>query len=211
MLIRKLGHACLLVEQDDARLLLDPGIFSSDLSGITGLTGVLITHQHTDHVDPATLGPLLEANPDATVHTDTETVELLAAAGITATAVQAGDTLSLGAEVRVFGQQHAVIHPDVPRIPNVCFLMAGRLFHPGDSLTVPEVDVEILALPAAAPWMKSSEGVDYLRAVHPRAFVPIHEAMLIPRAKPSYYGMFQRLGPQGAELRVLDDGRPVDF
>jgi L-ascorbate metabolism protein UlaG (beta-lactamase superfamily) len=211
MLVRKLGHACLLIEQDDARLLLDPGIFSSDLSGITGLTGVLITHQHTDHVDPATLGPLLEANADATVHTDAETVGLLAAAGITATAVQAGETLSLGTEVRVFGQKHAVIHPDVPQIPNVCFLLAGRIFHPGDSLTVPEVDVEILALPAAAPWMKSSEGVDYLRAVRPRAFVPIHDGLLVPRAKPLYYGMFERLGPQGAELRVLDDGQPVDF
>ena len=34
MLITHLGHACLLVEMADTRILIDPGAFSDDLSGV---------------------------------------------------------------------------------------------------------------------------------------------------------------------------------
>ena len=39
--------------------------------------------------------------------------------------------------------------------------------HPGDALFTPGEPVDVLATPAAAPWMKISEAVDYLRAVAP--------------------------------------------
>ena len=47
--------------------------------------------------------------------------------------------------------------------------------HPGDALFVPDEPVDVLATPAAAPWMKISEAVDYLRAVAPTRAVPIHQ------------------------------------
>jgi hypothetical protein len=46
--------------------------------------------------------------------------------------------------------------------------------HPGDALFVPGEPVEVLAAPAAPPWMRISEAVDYLRAVAPEHAVPIH-------------------------------------
>jgi L-ascorbate metabolism protein UlaG (beta-lactamase superfamily) len=211
MKIQKLGHSCLLVEQDDAKLLIDPGIFTSDFTTITGLTGVLVPPPPADHVNPQQLATLVGNNPDLPVYTDEATVEQLADAGVTATAVHEGDTLDLGTSVRAFGQQHAVIHPDVPRIPNVCFLIADKLFHPGDSLTVPDAKVDILALPVAAPWLKSWEAVDYLRAVQPRLALPIHEAVLIKQALPLYYGLFERLAPEGTQWTSLDNGEPADL
>jgi L-ascorbate metabolism protein UlaG (beta-lactamase superfamily) len=209
MKIQKLGHACLVVEQGDGKLLIDPGIFASDFTGLTDLTGVLITHQHADHVDQDRLLALLD-NYRVPVYADPQTAEQLADKGIKATAVHAGETLDLGITVQVFGEQHAVIHADVPRIGNVCYLVADTLFHPGDSFTVPGVPVGVLALPAAAPWMKSAEAVDYLRAVAPPVAVPIHDAMLIPQAKPLVYGLFERLAPSGTQVRTIDDGAPVE-
>jgi hypothetical protein len=91
----------------------------------------------------------------------------------------------------------------------VGYLLDERLLHPGDALDVRDREVEILALPAMAPWMRMSEAVDYLRAVKPRIAVPIHEALL--RSTDLYYGAFRGLGPSGTELRVLDDGEPVDL
>ena len=46
MRLRKLGHSCLLAEEADSRLLIDPGCFSDGLEGLRDLTGVLITHVH---------------------------------------------------------------------------------------------------------------------------------------------------------------------
>jgi L-ascorbate metabolism protein UlaG (beta-lactamase superfamily) len=206
--ITKLRHSCLFVEEADARVLLDPGTFSSGFEQLTGLTGVLVTHQHPDHVDIDRLRPLLSANPDARVFTDEATAGQLSNAGIDASTVREGDTLDVGVEVRVFGRNHATIHPDIPVVPNVGYLVGGRLFHPGDSFTVPPVDVEILALPTSAPWLKLAESVDYLRAVAPRIAVPIHEAHLV--STQLYYGRFIEFAPTGTEVRVLDDAGPLD-
>ena len=52
MEITHLGHATVLIEIGDVRVLIDPGSFSDQWHGLTGLDAVLITHQHPDHVDP---------------------------------------------------------------------------------------------------------------------------------------------------------------
>ena len=54
-------------------------------------------------------------------------------AGIGVTPAIAGDTYDVGVDVEAVGDLHAEIHPDLPRIPNVGYLISGRLLHPGDS------------------------------------------------------------------------------
>jgi len=210
MRLRKFGHSCLLVESGEGRVLIDPGTFSSGFEALDGLTAVLVTHQHPDHLDVGRLEPLLERNPDARLVTDAGTAQVLRDEhGIEASLASAGETFDVGLTVEVVGDQHAEIHPDLPRIPNVGYVLDGRLLHPGDALDVTDQDVEILALPAMAPWMRMADAVDYLRAVGPRFAVPIHDGLL--RSTDIYYGAFRNLGPDGTELRVIDDGQPVDL
>jgi L-ascorbate metabolism protein UlaG (beta-lactamase superfamily) len=66
----------------------------------------------------------------------------------------------------------------MPQIDNVGFLIDNRLFYPGDALTEPGKEIEILALPAAAPWAKLSEVVDYALAVKPKIAFPVHDSIL---------------------------------
>ncbi|MBP5910827.1 MBL fold metallo-hydrolase [Streptomyces sp. LBUM 1478] len=51
------------------------------------------------------------------------------------------DTIDLdGVRVEVYGELHAVVHPDLPRVTNVGFLVEDgdtTVFHPGDAFTVP--------------------------------------------------------------------------
>jgi L-ascorbate metabolism protein UlaG (beta-lactamase superfamily) len=205
MWLRKFGHACLLVEWGEVRVLLDPGTFAKGFEGLTGLTAVLVTHQHADHLDLDRVDDLFGRNPDALLYADAASAATLADRGLPAKAVRGGDDLSVaGLDVRVLGEDHAVVHPDVPTIPNVGYLLADRLLHPGDALIVPSEPVQVLALPTAAPWLKSAESVDYLRAVSPPIAVPIHEAVLSDPHH--YYGLLRRLAPNGTEVRVIDDG-----
>ncbi|HSF26115.1 MAG TPA: MBL fold metallo-hydrolase [Actinomycetes bacterium] len=209
MQLTKLGHAALLLEIGQARLLIDPGTYSHGFEDLRGLTGILITHQHADHLDPARIHALVAANPDALVLADAATTAVLAGLGIAATAASAGDTFEPGVLVEVVGQEHAVIHPDIPVVPNVGYLVAERLLHPGDALTVPDRPVELLALPMMAPWMRVADAVDYARAVHPAVVVPIHDALLAdPR---SYHKWIDQLGPAGTRLAPADGGEPVSF
>lgn len=208
MRLTKYEHACVLVEDGSARVLIDPGSFSHGFEQLTGLTAILITHQHPDHLDVERLRPLLERNEQATLRADAGSAAILAEQGIAATEVRPGDEFDAGTHVTVHGGHHAVMHPDIPVIPNVGYLVGGRFFHPGDSFAIPDIDVEILGLPTGAPWLKASEAVDYMRAITPHVAVPIHEAVL---AVPGmHYNLFERLAPEETQLSVVEPGQSLD-
>ncbi len=208
MRLTKYEHACVLVEDEGARILIDPGAYSSGFESLTDLDAVLVTHQHPDHVDPDRLRPLLANNPDARVYADDATAEILREKGIEAAVAREGEHFNVGVEVAVHGVNHAVIHPDLPIIPNVGYLISGRFFHPGDAFTVPDVPIDVLGLPTGAPWLKASEAVDYLRSVAPRIAVPIHEAVLVRPAM--HYGLFEQLSLSGTTVKVVDPGTTVE-
>jgi L-ascorbate metabolism protein UlaG (beta-lactamase superfamily) len=203
MQVTHFGHSCVLLDTGTARLLIDPGNFSQGFEDVTGLDAVLVTHQHPDHLDPERLPALLRANPDAQLIVDSGTAGQLEVDHQT---VEPGTTVSVGgATVQVLGGQHAVIHPDIPVIPNNVYLVDGTHLHPGDSITVvPPEPLEVLFLPATAPWEKLSETVDYLRAVAPRTAVPIHQGMLAITTV--YYTQLDRLGPEKTTFRPLEAG-----
>jgi L-ascorbate metabolism protein UlaG (beta-lactamase superfamily) len=206
MQVTHFGHSCVLLDTGAARILLDPGTFSSGFEDLTGLDAVLVTHQHPDHLDPERLPRLLDANPDVRLVVDPGTAEQL---DVPHEVVEPGATVPVaGARVQVLGGRHAVIHPDIPVIPNNAYLVDGTHLHPGDSLTVvPPGPLDVLFLPTAAPWQKLTDAVDYLRRVAPRTAVPIHQGIL---AVPGmYYGHFERLGPEKTTLKVLDAGTPT--
>ncbi|MFN2537902.1 MAG: MBL fold metallo-hydrolase [Mycobacteriales bacterium] len=204
MKITRYGHSCVLVEDGAGRVLLDPGTFSTGFEGLRGLTGVLITHQHPDHLDVERVTRLMEANPEATLVTD-EGSQL----DLPRMVVHAGDSLDLGTAVSVHGSEHAVIHPEIPRVPNVGYLVGGRFFTPGDALTVPQADVEVLGLPTDAPWLKLAEAVQLLRDVKPGKAFPVHDGVLSAAATGIWFGHFDRLAPAGTTFHPLAAGESL--
>lgn len=211
MMIAHYGHACVLVDTGKARLLFDPGTFSSGFAGLRDLDGILITHQHADHLDTNRLPALVAANPDAALIVDPGSVTETERLGLDAEVVQPGDALPVGgAEVNVVGGEHAVIHPDVPMPPNTGYVVDhGAFYHPGDSLFVPEQRIDVLGIPASAPWLKLGEAIEFLRAVSPRVAVPIHEALYGEIGVKLVYGWLERMAPEGCEIRALTPREPA--
>ncbi|MFF2849027.1 MBL fold metallo-hydrolase [Streptomyces sp. NPDC058001] len=206
MKLTKKTHSCVRLEKDGQVLVIDPGAYSEEDAAV-GADAVLVTHEHPDHFAEDRLRAGLEANPDARIWTLKSVAEQVSAAfpGRVHT-VGHGDTFTAaGFDVQVHGELHAVIHPDIPRITNVGYLVDGSLFHPGDALTVPDHPVETLMLPVHAPWNKISEVIDYVREVKPRRAYDIHDALLTDLARPIYDRQIGALG--GAEhLRLAPGG-----
>jgi L-ascorbate metabolism protein UlaG (beta-lactamase superfamily) len=196
MKLTKHEHACVVLEKDGAKIVIDPGSFSSGAAEIiAGADAILVTHEHMDHVNEAAVNEALAARPGLRVYAPAGLAGTFAAHQDQFTPVAAGDELTLGSfSITVHGHEHAVIHPDIPVIANVGFLIDGSLYHPGDAYFVPEVPVSVLLLPTSGPWMKISEAADYVRAVRPQQIVQIHEMLL------SDIGLFlasNLLGEQG--------------
>jgi Beta-lactamase superfamily domain len=111
-------------------------------------------------------------------------------------AVGHGDAFTAaGFEVTVHGELHAQIHPDIPQVKNVGFLVGGQVFHPGDALTVPEEPVATLLLPAHAPWSKTGELIDYVRAVHADQAFAVHDGLLNDTGLGLVAGLLGERGP----------------
>jgi L-ascorbate metabolism protein UlaG (beta-lactamase superfamily) len=211
MRIIHFGHSCVLLETDSARLLIDPGTWSTGFEMARELDGVLITHQHPDHLDAEKLPVVMAANPRATLVVDEGSAEVVKGLGLTATVLRAGEHTEIaGAAVHVAGGRHALIHEDVPVIANNGYVIDhGAFYHPGDSLVVPEQAIDVLGVPTAAPWLKTSEAVDFLRAVGPRAALPIHEAVVAKLEL--YYGLLDRLAPTGTTVTSLPHGELTEI
>lgn len=179
MQLTRLGHACIRLETPEGlRLVVDPGAFS-DPDALSGADAVLVTHEHADHVQPAALQAALEEAPGLRVWTNASVAAQLGGRPGQVTVVGHGDAFSVGGlAVEVHGEWHAVIHPDLPRVANVGFLLGGTVLHPGDAFIVPGRPVETLMLPLHAPWSKLGEVIDYVREVLPDQAIPIHDGML---------------------------------
>src|SRR6185437_2451237 len=180
MKLTKHEHACVALEKDGAKIVIDPGSFSSGAADIVAdADAILITHEHYDHVNEAPINEALAARPELRVYAPAGLSGTFSGHQDQFTAVEAGNELTLASfAVTVHGTQHAIIHPDIPPIANVGYLVDGSLYHPGDAFFVPEVPVSVLLLPTSGPWMKIGEAADYVRAVRPQQIIQIHEALL---------------------------------
>jgi L-ascorbate metabolism protein UlaG (beta-lactamase superfamily) len=191
----KHGHACVVLSDGDRRLVIDPGAFTEP-SALDGATAVLITHEHPDHFVPDRLRAAMDADAALEVWTNTSVAAQLEGLGTRVHVVGHGDAVTVaGFDVHVHGELHAEVHPEIPRIPNVGFLVDGLVFHPGDALTVPDEPVATLLLPVHAPWSKAAEVIDYVRAVHADQAYAIHDALLSDTGLGLFAGLLGERGP----------------
>jgi L-ascorbate metabolism protein UlaG (beta-lactamase superfamily) len=200
MKLTKYTHACVRLEKEDRVLVLDPGTFSETAEALDGAHAVLITHEHPDHVDvPAMVRALGAADGLAVFAPAGVAAQLREEAPHAAErihAVEPGATFdAAGFSVRSYGGQHALIHPQIPIVANIGYLVEGNVYHPGDSFIIPDgLSVQTLLVPIHAPWNKAGEVVDFVIGVRaPRAF-QIHDGLLNETGLKMVEGHVARLG-----------------
>ena len=212
MHLTKYGHACVAISDGDRRLVIDPGIFTEE-TALDGATAVLITHEHADHVALDRLRAALDGDPTLEVWTNGSVAGQLEGPGARVHVVGHGDAVEVaGFDVHVHGELHAQVHPEVPRVRNVGFLVGGLLFHPGDALTVPEEPVATLLLPMHAPWSRTADLIDYVRAVDADQAYAVHDGLLNDAGLGVVGGLLGERGPgTSTPFSRLAPGDSVDL
>ncbi|GAQ50526.1 MBL fold metallo-hydrolase [Streptomyces acidiscabies] len=179
MRIVKYTHSCVRLEHDGRVLVIDPGIWSEPVA-LDGADAVLLTHEHSDHADVLRLrGLAVPVHAPASAHLP----------DLDFTAVATGEEFTAaGFRVTAQGGRHAPVYGGLPDCANLGYLVEDRLYHPGDSLHRPGRPVETLLVPLQASWLKTSEAIDFVRAVAPERAYGIHDAQINDRALTSING-----------------------
>jgi L-ascorbate metabolism protein UlaG (beta-lactamase superfamily) len=182
MRITKFLHSCLLVEKDGGRLLFDPGKFSfvEDLvrpESFQGIHAIVLTHSHPDHLHVGALQKIVDTNPQAEILTNTETAQVLGAAGIKASIFEQGKRAAGAFSLQAIPARHdTILGGDPPQ--NTAYLIDETLLNPGDSFS-PELNafaaVPVLIVPVMAPWGNELQMMAFVEAMKPRVVIPVHD------------------------------------
>lgn len=202
-------HACVALEEQGKRLVIDPGAFSMpNIAELTDVIAIVITHTHFDHIDDARVRQILSGNPNAVVFSTAETAANHP--NVPITAVTPGQRVTVGPFSLTFtGGEHAVIHPSMPRFQNVGVIINdGAVYYPGDSFVLADQPVKTLLVPAAGPWMRVSEAMDFLAAIKPERAIPTHDAILSEQGKTIYDSW---LSSVGVAYQRLAPGESIDL
>jgi L-ascorbate metabolism protein UlaG (beta-lactamase superfamily) len=183
MKITKFSHACVRLELDGGVLVVDPGIWTEP-EALVGADVILVTHEHNDHIDVPRLaegGRRVVVPRDAVVD------------GVPVERVASGEVISVaGFSVRAVGARHAFIHGGQPDVANLGYIVDGSLYIPGDALHVPDEPIETLFVPAQGSWLKTTEAIDFARAIGPQRAFAIHDGALNDRGLGSMNAWYTR-------------------
>ncbi len=183
MYITHLLHSCLLVEEKDKAVLIDPGEYTDQAgimtqSNLSHLDTILITHEHFDHFSLPLVTSLHKKFPEAVIISTPSVVRKLKHEGISATEKE---TVDIALEPVTHEE---ILFASVPE--NNKFTVFNRLTHPGDSYQFAS-GTEILAMPMIAPWGSLVEAMKKIIEVKPKLVIPIHDWHWKDEAKEAFY------------------------
>ncbi|MBI2121920.1 MAG: MBL fold metallo-hydrolase [Candidatus Sungbacteria bacterium] len=202
MIIKKFLHSCILLEEQGRRLLIDPGdmsFFEKKISpeDIGGADVIVFTHRHSDHLDLDILKKFLSLK-QAKILAHEEIGKKLKESDIPYTSISAGETKIVeGFTIETIEAPHG--HGlSVPSPYNLGFKIDNAFFHPGDCVSLENIETKVLALPVMGSWMRFPEAVLFAKRVKPQYVIPIHDALIgdvfIDRVYDYYRGPLEKDG-----------------
>lgn len=213
MIITKIGHCCLLIEESGKRIMTDPGMFTVGEHELENIDIVVYTHEHGDHFHLESLKELVAKNPEVTIIANSAVGKLLDEAGIVYETLEGTDTREvLGVYFEAFDAKHEEIFEEFGQVKNTGYFITERLFYPGDAFADPGKPIEILALPVAGPWCKVCDVIRYALSVKPKIAFPVHDSVLSPAGVGIHHNVVgANLVNSETEFRPMKPGDSEEF
>lgn len=169
----------MLIEEKGTRILTDPGSYTDAQNNLKNLDVVLITHEHIDHFHVESVKKILENNPQVQIITNSAVNLLLEKEEIFG--VQIVEDAQIfeykGIKFGGFGKEHEEIYQERGKVMNTGYFISEKLYYPGDSFFVPNVKVDVLAMPVGGGWLRIRDAISFALNVNPRLVFPVHDIM----------------------------------
>jgi L-ascorbate metabolism protein UlaG (beta-lactamase superfamily) len=213
MKITKYEHAALVVELNGDKVIVDPGSYTKTMPEQHNVKAIVITHIHDDHCSEPQLDKIVALNPGIKIYGTDEVCRRLTESrpNFETVAVHHGDHYKEGDfTIEFYGDMHLEIHSSWPMCQNVGVMINNTLYYPGDSYTIPDVKVPMLAVPSSAPWAKLSMIIDFVNAVKPSHAFATHNIHLSAEGHQMYNGRIKMITEShGGSFTHLEPGDSI--
>lgn len=177
MKITKFGHACLLIEQDDTHLMIDPGSFTKLPENLPSIDAVIVSEEHYDHLNVDNLQKVASASPDLRVFTTQSVTQTIANHDFSVQAITDETTIDIGSlKITLKPVEHATVYQKSP-CTSLTIAINNDLYYPSDSFTVTDQQFKLLALPTSGPWFKVSEAIEFANSVSSDMIITTHNGL----------------------------------
>lgn len=174
MKLTKYEHACLILDNDQSRLVIDPGCFTNLPDDLSGVGCIVVTEEHIDHFNLENIQKILTQSPEAVIISTDVVVDELAKSGIQATVIKGNQNIDqAGYHLSFFETPHAAVYRKSP-CQSLSVKVDDYLFYPSDSYNTIDDTVEVLALPTSGPWHKLEEAIDLANTIESPTVLATH-------------------------------------
>lgn len=207
MKLTKYEHSCMVLEQQDRLLVLDPGEHSKSLPSLGNVDAVIVSHMHSDHFDLNRLARIADQNKSVHIFGPKQVTEQSQVLNMAS--VNAGETKEVGPfQLKFVGGHHELYG----EIENIGVIINGIFFYPGDSYAKPEQPIKTLALPASAPWLRVPDAINLMKECAPKTAFPVHNALLSKIGETIHYRLIEAAAQKiGADWRVLKTNESMEI
>jgi len=210
MNVTKYLHSCLLIQEQEKTILLDPGNYTYQekifpLDSLKNLDAIGITHEHQDHMDISFIKELVSKFPNVPIFSNLSVKAILAKENI--------DVQTTGNEILSLQDlpHEKLLSIFPPLAPNFGITVFNMLLHVGDSLKFKQVP-KVLALPVQAPWGSLVASAEKALAAKPLYIIPIHDYHWKDEARKQFYqwlvGFYK---PQGITFFPVETGETIEI
>lgn len=184
MQITKLAHACVIIEKNGSRIIIDPGEYTQLPDNLENIAAVLITHHHADHLDDNNLKSILKNNPSCNVICNEESAAEISIDNVKA--VKGSTEIQIAGFTILFEEhEHAAIYHSSP-CSNLAITVDEVFYYPGDSYKLPSKSVKVVAVPMSGPWTLIANAIDFAKNSNAQIFFPTHNGHLNEIGQDSY-------------------------
>lgn len=176
MTIKKYPQSHLLITGNSTKILIDPGYITFEkgfkIAEFQYMDGYLITHQHSDHLDPDRIKEIVGENK---VYGNSDVVGKLKELGVEAIQIENGQQFKVGEfEIIPVDLPHFPHPLGNPMPPNSGFIINGVFFHAGDGYELSGVNVATAALPLGHPFLSTTSVLNFAKSLQAKVIIPIH-------------------------------------
>ena len=210
MKITKYPQSNFLIEEEGKKILIDPGNFTFEKYSVADfptLDGVLITHQHADHLDKEAVKALRGLG--IPIYGNSDVARLLSSESVEINVIESNKEFqAAGFTIKPIDLPHCKMIDGSDGPPNTGYVINDTLFHPGDGIEIAGLAVETAAIPIAGPTINYDRAWKLAGSLQAKRVIPMHYSN--PRF-PADPHEFKGKNPGNAEVIVLSDDASTEI